>query len=399
MRRRFAAKLLIVLLLSAAVVTVLTVYLRPVPGIEATVFAKKFAKDQSVSLPWPTYGQAALGAVGYGVLETHGQQNAVPIASIAKVVTALSVLEKKPLAVGDKGPEIILTSADVQLFEDYYSRGGSVVKVQNGEKITEYEALQALLLPSANNIADSLARWAFGSVLAYTEYANKLIGDMGLAHTRLADASGFSPDSVSTAQELVQIAQKVLSNPVLAQIVSQQKATLPVAGEVSNVNWLLGTDEVVGIKTGNTDEAGGCFMFAANRQIEGRQVKIVGAVLGAPSRDTAIGDSRPIIAAAGDGFENKIFIKAGEAIGLYQSPWGALTTAVAKDDVSALVWKGSASHADIKLKIINTEAGANTEAGTITVTSGQQKAVRKAILSQPVSGPDWQWRLTHAILD
>jgi D-alanyl-D-alanine carboxypeptidase (penicillin-binding protein 5/6) len=45
--------------------------------------------------------------------------------------------------------------------------------VQLGEELSEYQALQALLLPSANNIAETLARWAFGSIDAYNAYANQ----------------------------------------------------------------------------------------------------------------------------------------------------------------------------------------------------------------------------------
>ena len=81
--------------MSAVTLGVVGAYLRPLPSTQATVDTKKLPSSQSVSLPWPAYGQGAVGAVGYGILQENGEQKPVPIASVAKVVTALAFLEKK----------------------------------------------------------------------------------------------------------------------------------------------------------------------------------------------------------------------------------------------------------------------------------------------------------------
>jgi len=57
-----------------------------------------------ISLQWPTSGQAAIGAKGYGLLANNGAQTPVPTASIAKLITALAVLKVKPLAASEQGP-------------------------------------------------------------------------------------------------------------------------------------------------------------------------------------------------------------------------------------------------------------------------------------------------------
>jgi len=396
MRRKFPLKFLLVLVLAVLVLGAGASYLQPIPSVRPVLVAKEKQSGEAVDLPWPAYGQAAIGASGHGVLQTYGEQKAVPIASIAKVITALAVLEKKPLPLDDEGQPITIGTTDVQLFEDYFAIGGSVVKVQNGEQISQYEALQGMLLPSGNNMADSLARWAFGSVEAYTEYANKMVSSMGLSKTKVADASGFSPNTVSSPEDLVRLGERVMATPVLAEIVGQKTAIIPVAGEISNVNWLLGQDGVVGIKTGNTDEAGGCFLFASNQTVDGEQVTVIGAVLNAPTRNQAIEDSRVLAVTAASKFERRVLIADGEVIGQYTAPWGASAQAVAKEDLSAVVWKASSATTDIKLKPVSggSEAG-HAEVGAVTVTLGSKKASQVAVLSKPLAGPSWTWRIFH----
>jgi D-alanyl-D-alanine carboxypeptidase (penicillin-binding protein 5/6) len=329
------------------------------------------------------------------LLQSNGQQKAVPIASIAKVITALAVLKEKPLQAGQNGPNITITSDDVAIYNNYYRQNGSVIKVTEGEQISQYQALQALLIPSANNIADTLARWAFGSQEAYAAYANQMVKDMGLSQTVVADASGFSPKTLSTANELVQLGLAAMDSPVIAAIVAQQSADLPVAGTVNNVNWLLGSDGVIGIKTGNTVEAGGCFLFAAKRQIESQDVTLVGALTEAPDLNSAIKDARAIIRASDGGFETiKVAIK-NQTVGVYKSPWGANTEAMASKDLSVLAWRGSPIQVNTQLNNLKTPAKAGTTVGSMIVTTNQKTAFMPLILNSDIAKPSWTWRLFH----
>lgn len=344
-------------------------------------------------MPWPNYGQGALAAKDYGLLQTHGEQKAAPMASVTKVVTALAILKQKPLELGQQGPIITLNSDDVAIYNSYFSGGGSVVKVENGQQISEYQALQALLIPSANNFADTLARWAFGSMENYVSFANKMLADMGLKNTKVADASGFSPQSVSTAQDLARLGLAVMDKPIIAEVVKQEKVTLPVAGEVNNINWLLGEDGVIGIKTGNTDEAGGCFLFAAARTVAGQNVTFLGAIMQAPDRNTAIRDSHTIIQASDDGFENIKVAAKGQAAASYQAPWGATADAVIKEDTYVLVWRGSQVQVSSKLNEITASAKAGSSAGYLSITAGQKSTSVPLVLKNDLSAPPWHWRL------
>jgi D-alanyl-D-alanine carboxypeptidase (penicillin-binding protein 5/6) len=237
------------------------------------------------SMVWPAWGQAAFVRAGEAQIHAGPNQHAAPIASVAKVMTAFRVLRDHPLRLGQDGPTIMLTDADVADTDRRRDRQESIVPIAAGEELTELQALQALLLPSANNIAAVLARWDAGSTGRFVARMNATARSLGMVHTRYTDPSGFDDATVSTAADQLRLVERALRLPVFARIVATASATLPVAGTVRNTNTLLGYDGFVGVKTGSTAAAGGCFAFRAIRWIHGRRTAITGVVLGQPGHD------------------------------------------------------------------------------------------------------------------
>src|SRR3989344_4333652 len=305
----------IILLLVALVALGLYLYSRPLPAGNAKAALSAVKTSEAANLPWPADGQGALGARGYGVFATHSEQTPVPIDSITKIVTALAVLKEKPLAKGEKGPSITINSDDVAIYNEFVSQGGSVTPITRGSQISEYDGLQSMLIPSSNKMAATVAKWAFGSVDNYVKYANQMLADMGFKQTHVDEASGFSVNSVSTATELIKLGEIALDNEVIAEIVKKATVNLPIAGEVRNINWLLGTDGVIGIKAGNTNEAGGWLFFAAQKTFLGQLIILIGVMLVAPDRNQAITDSREILQSVEDSFEKVQVVKKGQTLG------------------------------------------------------------------------------------
>jgi D-alanyl-D-alanine carboxypeptidase (penicillin-binding protein 5/6) len=236
------------------------------------------------SAVWPASGQAAFIETGRS-LEAGPNQHAAPIASVAKVMTAYLVLRDHPLRPGDDGAAITLTDADVLDTDRRRGQEESVVPIAAGEQLTERQALQALLLPSANNIAAVLARWDAGSVNAFVARMNATARSLGMRDTRYTDPSGYDDATVSTAADQVRIVERAMRLPTFARIVATRTATLPVAGTVHNTDTLLGHGGFVGVKTGSDEAAGGCFAFRAVRRIGGRRRTITGVVLGQVGAD------------------------------------------------------------------------------------------------------------------
>ncbi len=241
--------------------------------------------DALPSTVWPAHGQAAFVRTGQSQIEAGPNQYAAAIASVAKVMTAYLVLRDHPLGPGQDGPTITLTDADVADTDRRRRQQESVVSIAAGERLTERQALQALLLPSANNIAAVLARWDAGSEGRFIDRMNATARSLGMTHTRYTDPSGYDDATVSTAADQVRIVDRAMRLPVFASIVATPSATLPVAGTVHNTNTLLGHEGFVGVKTGSDEAAGGCFAFRAIRWIDGKRTTITGVVLGQPGHD------------------------------------------------------------------------------------------------------------------
>lgn len=348
----------------------------------------------SVKLDWPAQAYAAIGAKGYGVLATHGSQAQRPMASIAKLVTVLAVLQNHPLKPGQQGPTLTMTAKDVALFNKYFGMGGSYVKVEKGEKITEYQALEAILLPSANNMADSLAVWSYGSIDNYLKAGNELLAKHGLKQTVVAtDASGFAPGSLSTPSELVKLGELAMANPVIAQIVGKKSAAIPVHGIIYSANSRLGYNSIIGIKTGLTDQAGGCFLFAANHAVGGQTVMLIGAIMHAPTLRDALHDSEPLLASAKPFFSRQTPVKAGDTFASITTKWNARAEVVAQKDVSIIAWQGKTLTPRIQLDPIAGSKSAGTVVGAALMSSGDHTTSTPLVLKQAIASPSWQWRL------
>jgi serine-type D-Ala-D-Ala carboxypeptidase (penicillin-binding protein 5/6) len=234
---------------------------------------------------WPAHGQAAFIQGGESQVQFGPNQHAAAIASVAKVMTAYLVLRDHPLRLGEDGPTITLTDVDVADTDRRRGQEESVASIAAGEQLTERQALQALLLPSANNIAAVLARWDAGSQERFVARMNSAARSLGMTHTRYTDPSGYEEETVSTAADQVRLVDRAMRLPMFASTVATTSATLPVAGTVHNTNTLLGHDGFVGVKTGSTAAADGCFAFRAIRWIDGKRTTITGVVLGQPGHD------------------------------------------------------------------------------------------------------------------
>jgi serine-type D-Ala-D-Ala carboxypeptidase (penicillin-binding protein 5/6) len=355
--------------------------------------------SSSASLNWPVTGQSALGILGSNILETNNDQSQLPTASTAKLITALTVLSAKPLQLNDQGPTITLSANDVSIYQAYLNEDGSVVEVQAGEQISEYQMLEAMLLPSANNMADSLAIWAFGSLANYQTAANQYLATHDLKNTTIgSDASGFLPSTTSNAEDLVKIGELTMDSPVLAQIVGQTSASgIPIVNTVKNVNFLIGTDNIVGIKTGNNDQDMGVYVSAATINIGQKPVTIVTSTMNASSLYNAVEGSLPLVVSAEANFKSVALLKAGSIVGDYLSPNGDSLPVVASQDLNINTWSGDKLTAKSHLSDISSNSKSGDIVGTLTVydpITGDSSSINVKLGANPEKPTLWQ-RLTH----
>lgn len=377
-------------------------FFRPIPLLKPTS-TLKVPVSTTAALLWPNIGssQAAIGAQGYGVVANDGSQIQQPTASTAKLVTALVVLKKYPLQLGQTtAPIITLGPSDVALYEAYLSEDGSVAKVIDGEQISEYQALQAMLLPSANNIADSLAIWAYGSLAQYSVAANSYLTSLGLKHTTIgSDASGFLPNTTSTASDLTLLGLDALENPVIAQIVAQKQAVIPVAGTIYNVNQLLDQNNVVGIKTGNSDQAGGVYIFAVNDNFDAssshHNLLIVGTIEDTPNLADSFTLGKLLISFAEDNFKQNIVVSASQKVGFYKIPWDKTSVeAVAAMPLTSINWSTNYPKPTLDLNPLRAPQLSRALAGNLSQwRSSTNYDNTQVVLAKNISAAPWWWRI------
>lgn len=366
-----------------------TNYFRPLP---ATTVSLHVATPATVTpnLKWPTAGQAAVGASGYGVLDTSGTQTPLATASIAKVITALCVLQKVPLQLGQAGPTYTVNMSDVSIYNNYVAEDGSLLPVHDGEHLTEYQALEALMIPSANNIADSLVRWVFGSQQAYATYATSFLQQHNIDNTHIgSDASGFDPSTTSIASDLTQLGLLASQNPVLMQIVGQRSATLPTIGIANNYDTVLGQAGINGMKTGNNGIDLGAFLFSATKQIDGQTLQLNGAVMGASSLNQALQESVSLASSFENGFEQSNIAQAGQVVGTVHTAWGASAPIITTQAMQLVRWKGTPV-------TIKNQVSTRIRSGTIgrlQAVAGPSAVSSSLRLSYALSNPSFLWRL------
>lgn len=378
-----------------ALIYSVAVLLAPLPSATAVITAKQRIVGSTAQLTWPGVGNAAVGAVGHdGLLARNGANTAVPIASMTKTITAQVILQKKPIAKGSQGPTITFTDKDVAIFNQVVAEGGSWAPVVAGEKLTEKQSIEAMMLPSANNYAISLAIWAFGSVDSFLTAANAWLKGHNFSDTHLTDPAGLDPGTVSTPADLVGIGKLLLASPVLASVVKTKSVTLDGAGTQGNGNKLLGQDGIDGIKTGFTDEAGHCLLFSAKAKIGGHAVTLVGVVLGQPAYSSLWATVPPLLTSAKNGFHSVTLTGANTSFGSYTTRWGARSTLVSTSAPSLLTWSNTPITVKTQTQPMRAGAAGDT-AGTVTFAMGKTTISRPLKLADEIPDPGFWWRFTH----
>jgi serine-type D-Ala-D-Ala carboxypeptidase (penicillin-binding protein 5/6) len=348
-------------------------------------------------LTFPSYGATAVQAQGFpGSLTTSGDANPRSIASISKIVTALVVLQKKPLSgTGDNGPTITFTAEQSALYATYLAQDGEVAAMPTGLQLSEKQAFQVMLLKSANNYAGALALWAFGSMDAYRAAAASWLKANDLDHTTIVEPTGLNPANQSTATDLVHLGELAVANPVVKSIVGTKTATIPTVGQVTNSNALLGIDGVDGIKTGTLDQAGACLLFAATYKRGGQDVTVIGAMLGGTDHDSLDADVQNLLHSVADNFHVITLANKGQTFGSYTTPWQARTDAVAQRADSVLVWGRTTVSATTKLSSV-TFGKRGERVGSVRFTISRHDSVTvPLVLEQTIADPGIWWKWTN----
>jgi D-alanyl-D-alanine carboxypeptidase (penicillin-binding protein 5/6) len=256
-------------LISSAAVALVVGFATPVVGFSTPAQAANAPAVKAKE----AYVVDSAGTVHLGKRET----KRVPVASLVKIMTAYVVLRE-----ADLSDVVTISAADVK----YAAKGGAATAgLRKGERFTVRDLLYALLLPSGADAANALARHYGPGKAAFVAKMNRTARQLGLKNTRYTNADGMPTPSnggYSTAADQAKLAQYALRSSVFTQVVGSKvhkvsKTRVHQAHTWRNTNKLLSrADGVLGVKTGFTNAAGYCLLFAGERN----GVQIVGVLLG-----------------------------------------------------------------------------------------------------------------------
>lgn len=201
----------------------------------------------------------------------------LPMASITKIMTAIVVLDNSANL-----------DAVVTVPREATEVTGSRMYLYENESLTIRDLLKGMLIESANDAALTLAIRTAGSVDKFVRLMNAKAAQLGLFNTHFVNPTGFDdPNHYSTAKDIASLARIALMNSIFADIVSINKATVydtthKFSHQLNNTNKLVGEyRNVVGVKTGTTDEAGESLVVSA-RGDSGQEV--IAVLLNSPNR-------------------------------------------------------------------------------------------------------------------
>ncbi|MEW2076371.1 D-alanyl-D-alanine carboxypeptidase [Streptomyces sp. NPDC013433] len=397
-RVKIWAPLLVLLAIVFAIVQVV----RPLPTPTLALTAEDthtFDGDQ-VKLPWPDEGQGWMSGDGIGAMDHFGEQKPVAIGSVAKTMTAYIILREHPLKPGEEGPKIEI-DAKAEKEGGYDKDGESTLNtVKAGDFLTEKQALSAVMVPSANNIARLLARWDAGSEEAFVKKMNDTAKELGMTNTTYTDPSGLKETTVSTAEDQTKLGIAAMRIPAMVAITSAASWTDPTGKYWTNYNELPYTMGAIGIKTGSTTKAGGNLLFAARKEVGGQAVIVVGAILGqhkGPSILKTVNEvSKPALRAAQEALTSAKILKKGTVVGYVDDGLGGRTPVAVTEDVKAVGWAGLSVKLTFAAEELPHTAEAGTKVGTLTVGDGTSGAVKVPVaLREDLVEPGFTDKLTR----
>ena len=356
------------------------------------------------AVAWPASGQAAVEVEGLSTLGSSGHNTPVPIASLAKIMTAYVLLQDHPVPAGQPGFTLTISAADVSAYQSAAGQQQSVVAVAAGETLNETQLLQALLVASGNNIAATVANYDAGSTAAFVAKMNATAKQLGMSQTTYTDPSGLASTTVSTASDQLILAGKAMALPAFAQVVAMSSVNLPVAGTLTNFNRAVGTGGYIGVKTGSTANAGGCLVFANRQSVGGRVLTILGVVLGqdagqsntATLTKAALNAANAVVSSITSSVATRTVLPAGTVVAVVSNASGTKVKAATSQALTTVGFAGASVPISVTVVRLGGHVSAGQTVATVKVGSGSGSGSGTAALAlSGMPAPTWGWRLSH----
>ena len=344
--------------------------------VSAAFAAADWPTDVSISADGGILMDAGSGAILY---EKNSREAYYP-ASITKILTALVILENC-----DLDETVTFSNEAVNTLEP----GASILGARAGDQLSVRECLYALLLQSANEVANALAEHCSGSIDAFAELMNEKARSLGCTSSNFANPSGLNDENhYTSAYDMALISQAAFSNPTFVEIDSTTYYDVP-AGKLKQYpdgwryyahhrmlkkNDSLYYDGVIGGKTGYTSLAGNTLVTCAERD----GLKLIAVVLN--GHQTHYSDTKALF---DFGFRNFKSVSVAGQDSVYQDIendlaiggihlGGSIRLSVGKNSAVTLPSEGDFSDVSSSLSYTLEEAAPSSAVARIDYTYGDR---------------------------
>lgn len=323
-------------------------------------------------------------------LAGENQDEQISMASTAKVMTALVVLESDV----NMDEEVVISDSAEEYVGDIYSNVGLI----SGETVTVRDLLAASLIPSGTDADYALAEYVGdGSVEQFVQQMNEKAEELGLENTNFTNPTGIDEENnYSSAADLLEITSAALEYDIFRELVGQSQATIQTQGvedreiEVFTTNELLAQyPPANGVKTGTSSSAG--YMLISSAEAQGESY--LAAVLGADDEAGINNASQQLLSYAFGSFEQRPLVEEGQVYDEREIPFRGRTIELeAADTISGTVEEGANVERNIRGGDLPDSAQQGDEVGQVEVVVGGESVGTSALLAAEGydEAPWWQ---------
>lgn len=226
-------------------------------------------------------------------------------ASLTKLMSTYLVF--KELAAGK-----IQLDNQVPISKKAWQTGGSKMFVKVGTTVAVSDLLQGVIVASGNDATVALAEYLAGTEDVFVQMMNQQAQALAMAATNYADATGLpNPQNYTTARDLSKLATHVVHDyPQYYHFFSEKWFTWNGIRQPNRNRLLWRNENVDGMKTGHTDDAGFCLIASAQQN----GTRLIGVIMGAPSDSARANDNEALLKYGFHFFETHKIYSANQTV-------------------------------------------------------------------------------------
>lgn len=277
----------------------------------------------------------------------------VEIASITKLMTYL--VTKDAIKAGKISLDDVVT-VDIDFKNEYSGyKAWSKFYLWKGEKLTLSTLIESMIIPSANDSAIAIAEYVAGGKEEFVKMMNDKAKELGLTSAKFINSNGFPEndiENVMSIRDIFKLARHIIKEYPETLEITNKEYVMRNNEKYFSTNPLLPVmEEVDGLKTGYTKNAGYCLVSTLMVEDEDKPYRLIGVIVGAKSKVARRDLALNLLNYSVKSFDNRIIISKDEVLQTVEFKYGKEINVdvVADNDFFAVVKSDSNIRTEVKI--------------------------------------------------